>query len=59
MPNIQVPKTKLPSGADAEKRERLLARAVADVEAVRVEEADADGVALGRLGGGPIVNIFQ
>ena len=45
----QAPKAKLPRGADTEIRIRIVAGIVVHVETVRVEVANVDGVAVGRL----------
>ena len=57
---IQVPKhpTKLPRGADTEMRIRIVAGIVEDVETVRVEVANEDEVAVGRLHARPIVYVL-
>src|SRR3989344_1732387 len=56
---IQAPKAKLPRGADAEIGERVAAGNVADEETTRIEEANEDEVAAGRLNPGPIIGVFQ
>src|SRR3989344_7290992 len=53
---VQAPKhpTKLPRGADTEKRMRIVAGIAADAVTDRVEVANVDGVAAGRLHASPI-----
>ena len=57
---VQDPKnlTKLPGGADTKIRIRIDAGIAADVETVRVEEANVDEEAAGRLPAWPIPLIF-
>src|SRR3989344_8795336 len=56
---IQAPKAKLPRGADAERGVREATGIVADEETIRIEVANVDEVAVGRLNAGPVIRIFQ
>ena len=56
--NTQVPMMKLPGRAHTQRGVPTGARSAEDAEAARIEVANADEPAVGRLDGGPVVGTF-
>ena len=57
--NTQVPIMKLPGRAHPQKGAPRGARSAVDAEAARIEAANVDELAAGRLDGGPVTRSFE